>query len=47
MKFVMIVLVIRFVAELISSKRKKVAISEGNERNEKILHPAEFELRQH
>jgi hypothetical protein len=44
MKFLMIVLAIRFIAELVSNKRKNNN-NDANVMNEKIIHPAEFALR--
>jgi hypothetical protein len=45
MKFVMVVLAIHFIGEMISNKRKRVKDKRGDERNEIILHPAEYLLR--
>jgi hypothetical protein len=44
MKFIMMVLTIRFVAELITGKRKVVRndVSAGDQ---KVIHPAEFNTR--
>ena len=44
MKFLMIVLAIHFVAEMIGNKRKDNS-KDADERNKKILHPAEFNTR--
>ena len=45
MKFIMIVLTIRFIAELISNKRKRGDYNSQDEMNEVIRHPAEYGLR--
>lgn len=45
MKFVMIVLMIHFVGEMISNKRKSVTERNTDERNIKVFHPAEFQVR--
>jgi hypothetical protein len=45
MKFLMIVLVVHFVAEVIGNKRKEVNEGKADEKDEKILHPAEFNMR--
>ena len=42
MKFLMIVLTIHFIGEVITNKRK---INNAGEVNEKIVHPAEFNMR--
>jgi len=46
MKFLLIVLAIHCIGELISNKRKDKRINEAEEINEKVYHPAEYELRQ-
>ena len=45
MKFLMIVMAIRFIGEVISNKRKGVGNNNADERNEKVIHPAEFNMR--
>ncbi|MEI9913010.1 MAG: hypothetical protein WDO71_27215 [Bacteroidota bacterium] len=45
MKFVMIVLAIHFIGEVISNKRKEISNNNADERNETVIHPAEFNLR--
>jgi hypothetical protein len=45
MKFVMIVLAIHFIGEMIGNKRKKVTERNTDEKNIRILHPAEFPVR--
>lgn len=45
MKFLMFVLITRFVFELVSNKKNKTHLSEADMMNEKIFHPAEFNLR--
>ena len=45
MKFLMIVLAVHFVAEMISNKRKQINNDDACEKEEKILHPAEFDMR--
>jgi hypothetical protein len=45
MKFLLAVLAIHFIGELISNKRKDKRISEADEINERVYHPAEYELR--
>lgn len=45
MKFVLIVLVIRFLAEAITKKDKTVLEEEEAVMNVKIYHPSEFQLR--
>ena len=45
MKFLMIVLAVHFVAEVISNKRKEMTDNKAGEKEEKILHPAEFDMR--
>jgi hypothetical protein len=45
MKFIMIVLAIRFVAELVTNKKNTGNENKPEVRNEKIYHPAEFILR--
>lgn len=44
MKFLMIVLAVHFVAEMISNKRKDKG-NEAGERCDKVVHPAEFNMR--
>jgi hypothetical protein len=45
MKFIMMVLAIRFVAELIGNKRKKIMENRIDGPAEIVRHPAEFGLR--
>jgi hypothetical protein len=46
MKFLMVVLAIRFVAGLMTSRKDNAMINDaGEKRNEKIFHPAEYNLR--
>jgi hypothetical protein len=45
MKFLIFVLITRFVIELVSNKKDKPHVSEADVMNEKIRHPAEFNLR--
>ena len=45
MKFLLAVLAIHFIGELISNKRKDKRIHEADEINERVYHPAEYELR--
>ena len=45
MKWVMVVLAIHFIGEMISNKRKKIKDKGMNERNEIVVHPAEYLLR--
>ncbi|HLG40703.1 MAG TPA: hypothetical protein VI461_13585 [Chitinophagaceae bacterium] len=45
MKFLMIVLAVHFLGEVISNKRKGINNSSADEKNEKIIHPAEFNVR--
>ncbi len=45
MKFLLVVLAIHFIGELISNKRKDKRIIEADEMNERVYHPAEYELR--
>ena len=45
MKFLMIVLAVHFVGEVITNKRKVVKNNNADEINEKVLHPAEFNMR--
>jgi hypothetical protein len=45
MKFLMIVLTVHFVAEMIGNKRNAAKKGKTDERNEKVLHPAEFDIR--
>jgi len=45
MKFLMIVLAVHFVAEVISNKRKEMTGNKAGEKEEKVLHPAEFNMR--
>ena len=44
MKFLMIVMTIHFIGRVIISKRKGVS-NNADERNEIIIHPAEFNMR--
>lgn len=44
MKFLLIVLAVHFVAQMISNKTKDNGNDAGEE-NERILHPAEFNVR--
>jgi hypothetical protein len=41
----MIVLTIHFIGEVISHKRKIKNIEQADERNERVIHPAEFGMR--
>ncbi|MEI9806735.1 MAG: hypothetical protein WDO16_01980 [Bacteroidota bacterium] len=45
MKFLMIVLAVHFVAEMVSTKRKEMISDHAGEKDERILHPAEFHMR--
>jgi hypothetical protein len=45
MKFLMIVLAVHFAAEVISNKRKEINGNKADEKEKKILHPAEFDMR--
>jgi hypothetical protein len=45
MKFLLIVLLISFIAELLTSKRKTESKNETDERTGVKVHPAEFNLR--
>lgn len=45
MKFLLIVLIIRFLIELVSHKKNKAPVKDADVISERILHPAEFELR--
>jgi hypothetical protein len=45
MKFLLAVLTIHFIGELIGNKRKNKKINEPDEINERVYHPAEYELR--
>jgi hypothetical protein len=45
MKFLMFVLFTHFVIELVSNKKNKTHVNEAEAMNEKIYHPAEFNLR--
>ena len=45
MKLLMFVLITRFVIELVSNKNGRTHVGEVDVMNEKILHPAEFNLR--
>jgi hypothetical protein len=45
MKFVMIVLAVHFIGEVISIKRKGVSNNNTDKGNEKVIHPAEFNMR--
>ena len=45
MKFLMIVMAIHFIGEVVSNKRKGLRNNNVDERDEKVLHPAEFNMR--
>ena len=45
MKFLLAVLIIRFVIELVSKKENEIEINEANENPVRIMHPAEYLLR--
>jgi len=45
MKFMMIVLTIRFIAEVISNKRNKISHKGRDEMTESVRHPAEYGMR--
>lgn len=45
MKFLMFVLITRFVIELVSNKKGGTHVNDADVMNERILHPAEFNLR--
>lgn len=45
MKFLLIVLIIRFVVEAITKKNKTVLEEDGAVMNVKTYHPSEFQLR--
>ena len=45
MKFLMFALITRFVIELVSNKKDRAHVSESDVMNEKVRHPAEFNLR--
>jgi hypothetical protein len=45
MKFLMIVLAVHFVAEVIGNRRKEINDNRADGKDEKILHPAEFNMR--
>lgn len=45
MKFLLIVLIIRFVIELVSNKNKTIQEDDTEVVNTKIFHPSEYELR--
>jgi hypothetical protein len=45
MKFVMIVLAIHFIGEMIGNKRETITEGNTDEKNTKVLHPAEFQVR--
>ena len=45
MKFLLIVLIIRFLVEAITKKDKNAMEEVGEVMNEKIYHPSEFQLR--
>jgi hypothetical protein len=45
MKFLLIVLVIHFIGELITSKRKNTAGKNDEKKEMRSIHPAEYELR--
>jgi hypothetical protein len=45
MKLILATFAVRVVIELISNKRKEKANGGMNEKNKKVLHPAEFTMR--
>ncbi len=45
MKFLLIVLMIHFIGELITSKRKNDTAGKDEKQSMKSMHPAEYELR--
>ena len=45
MKFLLIVLIIRFLFGLVSNKKDTVHANKAGETNEDFRHPAEFDLR--
>lgn len=45
MKFLMIVLAVHFIGEVISNKRKGVKNKNADEKNDRVIHPAEFNIR--
>jgi len=45
MKFIMMVLAIRFIAELIGNKRKNINVLVKDQKDEIVRHPAEYGLR--
>jgi hypothetical protein len=45
MKFLMFVLITRFVIELVSNKKNRTQVNDADVMNEKIFHPAEYNLR--
>ena len=45
MKFLIIVLAIRLIVEWITGKTNKINVQENGMMNDKIRHPAEYELR--
>lgn len=45
MKFLLVVLVVHFVAELIRTQKNKIQEEVVEESNKKAVHPAEFSLR--
>ena len=45
MKFIMMVLAIRFIAELIGNKRKNINVNVKDQKDETVRHPAEYGLR--
>ena len=45
MKFLMIVMAAHFIGEVISNKRKGINSNDAGEKNKKVFHPAEFNMR--
>ncbi len=45
MKFLLIVLIIRFLMELVSNRNKTIKADDTVVENTKIFHPSEYELR--
>ena len=45
MKFILTVLAIHFAAEMLGKRKKAGKTNMTNERNDKIMHPAEYSLR--
>ena len=45
MKFIMVVLAVRFIAEVIGNKRKSIKDDNQAAMNELVRHPAEYRLR--